>query len=735
MATPNKSAKNHVQKNASSSKSTSAKKRKFNYPRAGKGTIGRWIPSWRFVVGSIVAVIALGIGGVIGLYVRTSIPEPDDFALAQTTKVYFSDGKTELGTLSEVNRSVIPRNQIPAVMKNAVVASEDRSFYQNNGISIKGIARALWNNIRGGATQGGSTLTQQYAERYYLGGTTSLFGKAKEAILALKIDGSQSKEEILGNYLNTIYFGRGSYGVEAAAQAYFAVPAKDLTLEQAALLTAVIPAPSAWDPAINPKKAKQRYERVLNLMAEDKWIKSAERDRAISAFPKTVARKSKNFFAGPNGYLLQTLKDELLNEAGFTEEQISAGGYKVISTFDVKKQQLLVDAVNKLPKDRPANNHVGAYSINPQNGEVYALYGGADYLKQQRNDATQSYAQAGSTFKVFTLVGAIEKGIPMNRKFPAPATMKVPGTDYVVSNNDKIDYGSLDLVGMTKYSANTPFINVNLEIGPQTTVDTAVKMGIPRKAPGLEANIGNSLGSVSVTAKQMATAYSVVASEGKLHKPYTVRLVEDFSGARIYAGKSVGKQVLDKDTAALATYAMRAVIAPGSTVAQRAGVSRGREYAGKSGTSTGPVSGWFIGYTPQMVTAVNMFQSGPNGEQQTLTPFGGVRTVYGVTFPLQVWGKYTKAALADEKVLKFPDVNKLLAKQRAQERESSVDENVTEDNQSANNPPTEQAPTNPQSPTPNVPNAPAPNTPETQNPTPSKPDNGTGNNQIPENGE
>ncbi|WP_353067482.1 transglycosylase domain-containing protein [Arcanobacterium hippocoleae] len=493
--------------------------------------------------------------------------------------------------------------------------------------------------------------------------TTSLFGKAREAILALKIDQSQSKEEILANYLNTIYFGRGAYGIEAAAQAYFGVPAKDLTLEQAALLTAVIPAPSAWDPAVNPEKARQRYTRVLKLMAEDEWIKPAERDQALAIFPDTIKQKTANTLAGTNGYLLQTVKAELLNQAGFTEDQVANGGYKIVSTFNKEKQDLLVQAVNALPQDRPANNRVGAYSMNPQNGEVYALYGGKDYLVQQQNDATQSRAQAGSTFKIFTLVGAIEKDVPMHQKFPAPGTMRVPGTDLEFSNDSLINYGALDLVGMTRTSANTPYINLNLEIGASTTAETAVKMGIPQDAPGLDANIGNVLGSTSVTAKQMAQAYGVVAAGGKLHQAHTVRTVENSSGANIYTGNTSGKQVIKQDTATLATHAFRSVVSSGSAVAKRIGVPKGREYAGKSGTSSGPVSGWFIGYTPQMVTAVNMFQSGENGAEEKLTPFGGVRTVYGVTFPLEIWWDYTKPALLNAERLKFPDPAKLLALQ------------------------------------------------------------------------
>lgn len=227
--------------------SSSPKKRglRWNYPRRGLGPVHRWIPSWRFVLASIAAVFIAGVGVLGTLYVTTNIPEPDGLALAQTTRVYFSDGETEMGSFADIDREPVTLDTLPEYVGQSVIASEDKSFYSNSGIDLRGIVRALVNNARGGAQQGGSTLTQQYVERYYLGTTTSYAGKLKEAIIALKIDNEQSKDEVLENYLNTIYFGRGAYGIEMAAQRYFGISASDLNLSQAVLLTAVIPAPSA----------------------------------------------------------------------------------------------------------------------------------------------------------------------------------------------------------------------------------------------------------------------------------------------------------------------------------------------------------------------------------------------------------------------------------------------------------------------------------------------------------
>src|SRR5699024_7688903 len=216
----------------------------------------RWLPSWRVVLGTVVTGLAVVVGIFVAAYVTTDIPEPGDFAQAQGTHVYYADDATEMGSFAEYNREIVDFATLPDHVGHAVVASEDRRFYENVGVDPIAIGRALWNNLQGNATQGGSTLTQQYVERYYLGTTTSYTRKFREAILALKIDRELSKDETLADYLNTSYFGRNAYGIEPAAQAYFGKPAAELTLSESALLAGVIPAPSAWDPAVDPERAE-----------------------------------------------------------------------------------------------------------------------------------------------------------------------------------------------------------------------------------------------------------------------------------------------------------------------------------------------------------------------------------------------------------------------------------------------------------------------------------------------
>src|SRR5690606_9711201 len=309
------------------------------------------------------------------------------------------------GQFSEINRTELPADEIPDSIKQAVVASEDSTFYENRGVSPRGIIRALVNNLSGGARQGGSTITMQYVERYYTGTETSYVGKAKEAVMALKIDQELSKDEILSRYLNTIYFGRGAYGVQEASQAYFGKDAKDLTEAEAALLVAVIPGPSTYDPANNPEKAVQLWDRVITRQVGQVQMTPAEAD-AIE-FPETIDPKSENSLGGTKGYLLSQVRKELLAQ-GFTEDEINTGGFSIVSTIDPKVQESTVEAVENLPDSRPDNNRVGTVTLDPSTGAIRGMYGGPDYVSQAQNDATQSRMQAGSIFKTFTLIAALE---------------------------------------------------------------------------------------------------------------------------------------------------------------------------------------------------------------------------------------------------------------------------------------------------------------------------------------
>ncbi|MGH3586992.1 MAG: transglycosylase domain-containing protein, partial [Pseudonocardia sp.] len=324
-----------------------ARRRRFwNYPRPHKGVVQRWLPSWRVVLGTGLTGTALGAGLFVAAWSTTTIPTGLDEVKNQATTVYWANGK-EMGTFAEQKREIVALEDLPKYVGNSVVASEDSSFWTNSGIDPKGIARAAVSNLKGGAgTQGASTLTQQYVERYYLDTTTSYAGKAREAIIALKVAQTQPKEEVLENYLNTIYWGRGTYGIQAASQEYFNKDAKDLTPSEAALLSGIIPSPVNWDPSVNPDQAKIRWDRSIREMYEQGYITKEEHDKA--EFPEFQKKKeAANSQGGQVGYLMQAVRKELVKtdsnpDAPFTDQELETAGLKITTTFDKKLQKAAV---------------------------------------------------------------------------------------------------------------------------------------------------------------------------------------------------------------------------------------------------------------------------------------------------------------------------------------------------------------------------------------------------------
>lgn len=625
------------------------KRFRWNYPREGLGPIHRWLPSWRFLLGAGFTAVIAAIVSVITLYFALEIPEPDDVAAAQRTRVYYEDGTTEMGSIFDFDRTSVPLESLPDYVGNAVVASEDQNFYTNNGIDLGGIARAALNNLTGGKRQGGSTLTQQYVENYYLGQTTDYLGKIREAVLAVKVDNHLSKDEILESYLNTIYFGRGAYGIQAAAEKYFGTSAADLTLEQAALLTAVIPAPSAWDPAVNPQQAQARFDRVLRRMVEDGYI--TEEQASAATMPETIAPTKNNDFSGTTGYLLDYAQKELVATGKFTEEDLRQGGYRIVTTIDPEKQQAAVDAVENLPKDRPENNYVGILSADPRNGEIYAMYGGADYHARQRNAVTQDRAQAGSTFKPFTLLAALEQGkLPQSTIYDSRTPLKIGNLE--VKNYDGVSRGRVNMLTATQHSINTYFVQLNQDVRPENTIRAAVQAGLPEDTPGLDDSLTNVLGSASPRSIDMTQAYATWANRGVSVPIHLVREVKSPDGEVVYEAPTTGERKIDEDVADTMNWVLQATSRPGGTAEKVRGL--GRPVAGKTGTSSGPWSAWYVGYTPQMITAINMFQVGPNGEEEVLTPFG--RYPWGIggnNYPVDIWMDYMKVATKGMSVMDF----------------------------------------------------------------------------------
>ena len=628
---------------AKGGKANKGKKKRSLGARIGRG-----------ILFTFLGLIIAGLGTFLVAYAALTVPQADQVALAQTTTVYYSDGTTEMGRMSQVNRKIIDSSTLPDYVAHAVVASEDRTFYTNSGVDLKGIGRALVNNIRGGARQGASTLTQQYVERYYVGETTGYVGKAKEAILALKINREQSKDQIIGNYLNTIYFGRGAYGIEAASQAYFGHEAKDLTLSEAAMIAGIIPAPSAWDPAVDEEKARSRWTRVINLMVEDGWISQADANAA--EFPKTIDPDTLGgpTMEGPTGYLMEQIRTELAQEGGFTADQLATGGYRIISTIDKEKQDQAVEAAEYMYTVRGWNEdsmHVALTSLDPATGEIVAEYGGKDYLKRQQNGATQDIMAAGSTFKPFALIAHAEQGGSIYDTYDGSSPKTFSGLARPVSNDWGVSWGRQNLVNATKNSINTVFVGLNQEVGSATTKQVAVELGIPEDTNGLDDSLLNVLGFAAPHNIDLAHAYSTIASGGQRTTPHIVREVQNSDGSKVFQTTVNPKQVFDTKTMSTVLPALQAVTASGGT-AEAAAVLK-QDSGGKTGTSEEQKTAQFVGFTPSLVTAVSMYQLDENGSPVSLTDIGGLGQFHGGDWPVTVWVRYMKAVSANDTKLHF----------------------------------------------------------------------------------
>lgn len=632
---------------------TSGRRRLFNYPRAGRGRIHRWIPSWRFVLTSFLFVGAVGVGALVTAYARTEIPEASAFALAQTTTVYYSDGTTEMGKFVENNREIIGSDEIPDVVKDAVVAAEDRTFWENAGVDVKGMARALWINVTTGKRQGGSTITQQYAERYLGDETvTDYVGKLKEALLSLKLGQQADKEEILSGYINTIYFGRGAYGIQTAAQAYFGVDAKDLTTAQAVLLAGVIPSPNNFDPRTSESDAKRRFDYVRDSMVVTGALTQAEADKL--KMPKTIEVKRSNSLAGPRGYLLDMVRREVVAAGLTTNEDIGAVGLKIVTTIDRKDQAALQETIQKegLLDGSSKNLRAAAVALDAGTGAIRALYGGEDYTKVQQNRVTQDRAQAGSTFKPFTLVAALEAGHTLEDRFDGRSGRTFEGVKNPVRNFGDRSWGNISLLTATENSVNTPFVELNLELTPKVTNEVAIRAGIPADTPDLKNVPSSVLGVAAVHPIDMAESYGTLASGGLHNDPYIVESVRRIGGdSDIYRGSQAPERVIEADVVAETTYALTQVVQRGSGATAK---QLGRPVAGKTGTSNQNRSAWFVGYTPQVVTAVALYQSGKDGNQESIDPFRGYPEITGSTAPLDIWTSYMAKALDGVPVVDFP---------------------------------------------------------------------------------
>ncbi len=603
------------------------------------------------MLGIFVTLFALGVAAFAYLYATTEIPDPESVAISSNTTVYYADGTTEIGTFSEQNREIIDCSVLPDYVGEAIISSEDRTFYTNKGIDLLGIARALWTNITTGSRQGGSTITQQYAERYYLGDTTTYLGKLREAVLAIKITQEQDKDTILCNYMNTIYLGRGAYGIQAAALAYFDKDAADLTVSEAALIAGIVPSPSTWDPAVNAEQAEARFERVISIMEEDGYITSEEADAA--EMPETIEYTQSDTYAGTNGYLLQMVREELIDSGSFTAEDLDTGGYSIVTTIEKDKQDLMYSVVspseNGMEDVIPDGMEFGAISVNAQDGSIIAVYAGEDYLTQQLNHATQSQYEIGSTMKPMALLGAIQEGVSLDTTFNGNSPRTYDGITDSVSNFNNVSYGWIDLYDATAYSVNTVYMDIQDKLGAERIAEIATEAGA--ESDDLDgSNAFTVLGNNALTTADVARMYATIANQGYRSTLHIVSSVQDSNGEDLYNAPTDTEQVFDSNDCALVASAMTGTVEYGTATEAQA---VGHTLAMKTGTANDGYAASTVGFTPSVVSVFAMWYPDEDGTPQEIPSFGQYTGT--ATYPVHLFTEYMTEALADTEDEAFPE--------------------------------------------------------------------------------
>ncbi|MBB3677378.1 membrane peptidoglycan carboxypeptidase [Modestobacter versicolor] len=631
--------------------------------RTAKQKRRRWL---KIISGTIVGLMVM-LGVFVGVvYASTEVPSPDSITNKQTTIIYYADGVTEMARLSDENRINVPLSQVSEPARNAILAAENRNFYNDPGISFTGIVRAAWNNLTGGSTQGGSTITQQYVKNAFLSSDQTFSRKFKELFLAIKLDNEYTKDEILENYLNTIYFGRGAYGIEAAAGTYFGVKAADLTAEQGAVLAVLVRSPSYYDPANNPEEAADRWGLVLDAMVGEGWLDSAA--RAPMVYPGVLPNtgNTNGTPPGPEGFIVNLVKKEM-REHGY--DDIEAAGLRITTTVNKGYQDAAVAAVNDVMtgENEDGTLRQALVSVDPKTGGVLAYYGNAQSSSQDPAVDTTDYAQAlkqpGSSFKPYTLATALQNGYSVDTRRDGTSPQEFPDREQPVRNSGNAQCANCTLKEAITRSLNTTFYGLAYEVGAENVAATArAAAGIPEVWPaddptapvgvaGFESlsipttnDTGGAIGigEYPVRPIQQAVGFATFAAGGVYHPAHFVATIADSAGTvlKTIDGSAGANQVIPADVASDVTFAMEDV----ASTSKRA-LDGNRPVASKTGTqgidAVNNSDAWMVGYTPSISTAVWM---GTQGIAPIENAAGGI--IYGSGLPGAIWQQYMDAVLA-----------------------------------------------------------------------------------------
>ncbi|MFF9376206.1 transglycosylase domain-containing protein [Streptomyces griseoluteus] len=670
-----------------------AEPRFIDYPRVGKHGWRRWVPSWRLTtglgigfVGSLVVMAGVG-------YALVNIPSENDAAKSQNNVYYWSDGTQMVATGTGVNRQNLTIDKIPKAMQYAVISAENKSFYQDSGVDPMGIARALANMARGGQTQGGSTITQQFVKNTYLSQDQTLTRKFTEMFISLKVGTKLSKDQIMQGYLNTSYYGRGAYGIQAAAQTYYGKDAKDLSASQCAVLAALLKGPTYYDPAgnadldknatqqANTARSQGRWRWILGEMHKDNRLTDADYQKAISSYPTPQGRKATRGMNGQISYLVDTAKKYVLNHSNITEAKFDQGGYQITTTFQKNKVDALTAAVKKIQKSRlkpetkEKDKYVqfGAASVVPDDGAIVALYGGDGYENGHfTNNADTSGVPVGSTWKPYVLAAAMQdgtynsngEGISPLSKYNGNDHLKVRRPDgsyylnkdnsfFFQANESDHPWGYITLRKAMEQSINTPFVQLGVDVGMSKVRDMARSTGILEGSMAKDLNPSFAIGTSTPSAIRMADSYATFAASGRQADPYSVTMVKKDGEELTGFTKPKPKQVMDSSIANNVTDVLENVIQNGTGQNAKA---LGRTAAGKTGTTDENKSAWFVGYTQQLSTSVAMFRENPKDHRLlSMNGTAGTDSIHGGDIPTSVWTEYMLAALKGKNDPGFPD--------------------------------------------------------------------------------
>ncbi|MGC4980048.1 transglycosylase domain-containing protein [Streptomyces sp. DT193] len=690
-----------------------AKKRIIDYPRAGRYGAARWVPSWKLVSGLFIGFLGSMVAAASVAYALVGIPDIGKTAKAQNNVYYWADGSQMVATGGEANRQIIGYAEIPKEMRWAVMSAENKTFETDSGVDPTGIARAFVNMAKGGQTQGGSTITQQYVKNAMLEDQSQTVSrKLRELFVSIKVGAKVPKEDIMAGYLNSAYYGRNAYGIQAAARAYFNKKATDLKPDQCAFLAAVLKGATYYDPAgavsidssatpeANRKRAEERWSWILDQEVQDGRLTAAQRAK-YKKFPTIQSPRSNAALGGQVGYLIDLANAYLTknsDKTGITETALRRGGYEIHTTFEKKKVDALEDAVKKVqkanikPKLRPQNDkyvQFGGASVNPDSGAIEAIYGGVDATKHFTDNADQTGAQVGSTFKPFVLAAAMSWGVrnpeglpsqPQDQRtkvspksfYSGKNKLKIKdfdgtdwtddkGKEWLQTNDGQRSYNApsykIDLREAMRESVNSAYVQLGMDVGLDKVKESVLSAGIKESSLASARFPSFSLGTSSPSAIRMAGAYATFAASGQQRDPYSVEKVTSKDGT-VFQHDKIAKTV-EAFTPAVAdnvTDVLKTVVEKGTgTNAQL----QGREVAGKTGTTDGNKSAWFVGYTPQLSTAIGMYrldddETKKNREFLQMYGTGGEKTIHGASFPSQIWRDYMEVALKGEKAEPFP---------------------------------------------------------------------------------